>query len=473
MTESPTSFESISVRLLRGSVFVFVGRLIGIGFGWAINMLLARTLDRADFGRFSFLLTTTVIFSTASRFGFDRILMCHLAELEAGSSQKFVVLLIGNTARVVLVTTLTSAIGMAVFLSAFAPIHESGQASLLIMTAIAIMGVMTVLYLLAECFRGYHDLKRATFYDANRSGPLVCLVFLLLLLAEWAASELTLLQVMLAFFFAQLVILILAAADFTKSHVIRKPPHNDATLTVEQRDETHDLTPAGKISSFQPRSLAWAASSIAASQVIGNFIVFGDTWIAGAVVSATDLGNWSAVAQLMQLVAVPLSMINMTIISAIPALHRQGKLEELQRILQSTATIATIISLIPLTLLICFPAWVIATVYGPQFVDVTLPLAIVSLGRLVFVWTGSCTYTLMLTGKDRIVLVNNVVSALAILSLGYVAALSHGIVGLASVVSGVTILSNVANWLAVRATIGIWTHASLRYVTSWLPASRF
>jgi hypothetical protein len=31
-----------------------------------------------------------------------------------------------------------------------------------------------------------------------------------------------------------------------------------------------------------------------------------------------------------------------------------------------------------------FPAWVISTIYGPQFSGAALPLAIISVGKLVF-----------------------------------------------------------------------------------------
>jgi len=465
--------EPLSVRLRRGSFFVVAVRFIGIGLGCMINVLLAGILDKADFGRYSLILTTTVIFSTVARFGFDRLLMCRLVEIQPGANRNAVTSLLKNAARVVVVTTLISAVGMAALLSRFANIQESGQASLLIVTAIVTMGLMTVLYLMAECFRGCHDLKLATFYDANRTGPLICLVFSLLLLTGWVVTSLTLLHVMLSFLAAQLVVLVLASIDLSRTVGSGGPFGGDATVDVEQIDQTHTRPPAKKMSSLQPRSLAWAASSIAATQIIANLIVLGDTWVAGATVSAADLGNWSVVTQFVQLIALPLFMINMTFISAIPSLYRQGHTEELQRILQASATIATVISLIPLALLICIPGWVISTVYGPDFMGAARPLAIISLGKLVFCWTGTCGHVLMLTGNERFVLLNNVVSALILLSFGYLAAISHGIVGLACVVSGVTILSNVVNWLVVRATVGIWTHASLRYFKSWRPLSRF
>jgi O-antigen/teichoic acid export membrane protein len=465
--------EPLSVRLRRGSVFAVAVRFIGIGLGCVINVLLAGILGKADFGRYSLILTTMVIFSTVARFGFDRLLMCRLVEIHPRANRNAVTFLLMNTARVVVVTTLISAVAMAVLLSRFANIQESGQASLLIVTATVAMGLMTVLYLMAECFRGCHDLKLATFYDANRTGPLICLVFSLLLLTGWVVTSLTLLQVMLSFLAAQLIVLVLASMDLSRTVGSGGSFGGDTTVDLEQIDQTHARPPAEEMSSLQPRSLAWAASSIAATQIIANLIVLGDTWVAGATVSAADLGNWSVVTQFVQLIALPLFMINMTFISAIPSLYRQGHTEELQRILQASATSATVISLIPLALLICIPGWVISTVYGPHFMGAARPLAIISLGKLVFCWTGACGHVLMLTGNERFVLLNNVVSALILLFFGYLAAISHGITGLACIVCGVTILSNIVNWLVVRATVGIWTHASLRYVKSWRPLSRF
>jgi O-antigen/teichoic acid export membrane protein len=128
--------------------------MMGIGLSCAINVLLARILDKADFGRYSLLLTTTVIFSTVARFGFVRLLKCRIAENPSGANRDVVVCLLKSVARVVRVTTAISAVGMAVLLSNFANIQESGQAWLLIVTAAITIGLMTVLYLMAECFVG-------------------------------------------------------------------------------------------------------------------------------------------------------------------------------------------------------------------------------------------------------------------------------------------------------------------------------
>lgn len=457
--------ESISSKLWRGSFLVVSGRLTGAGLGFSISAILARTLEESDFGRYSLLLATAVIFSTVARFGFDRLLLRYIAELESTSFRRFIIPLVKNAARFTFATTLIAAVGMAAVLSEFSGISQAHNDLLLIITATGIMATMTLLQLIAECFRGFHDLRRATLYDASRSGPLVNVTFLSILSALLIVREINLVNIVLCLLFSLLVISVIAGLDFA-NFLSSTMAGADSEIALS-RQRTEKNLPARnllRITRSQPFALVLASSGIAATEILNILMGYGDTWIAGLASSEADVARWSAIALLMQLVGMPLMMINMTIISSIPALYRRNELRELQHVLQSSATIATIISLIPLTMLICFPALIISAVYGSKFADAALPLVILALGRLVAVWTGSSGYTLMLTGHQRIALLHTVISAIAMFPLGYIATCSWGLPGLACVVSTVTILANLANWIAVRSTVGIWTHGTITVI---------
>jgi O-antigen/teichoic acid export membrane protein len=86
---------------------------------------------------------------------------------------------------------------------------------------------------------------------------------------------------------------------------------------------------------------------------------------------------------------------------------------------------------------------------------------LLSVGKLVNVWTGSCGMTLIMTGHQtplmRITIVTSVLTVIgAILAVG-----RFGMVGVAAVVSGGTVAQNLAMWLAARSYCGLWTHAGL------------
>jgi hypothetical protein len=111
---------------------------------------------------------------------------------------------------------------------------------------------------------------------------------------------------------------------------VRHYTSSDGTSGPEQIGEEHTRSPIAEIRTIWPLSLASATSSVAAAQVIANLSMYGDTWVAGAAAPAAELRDWGVVTQIVQLVAIPLFMINMTIISAIPSRYRQGRMEELQ-----------------------------------------------------------------------------------------------------------------------------------------------
>ena len=452
-------------RVLKGSLFVAVGRTAGIGLALVVNLLLARILDVPDYGRFSLLFSTIMVFSTGARFGFDRLVLKLIAELDTSKDQRLIPGVVRNSLTFVALSSIVSAIIMSVALPLFTSIRGASTPVMLVIIAIGSMFAMTFLQIIAEAFRGFHDLKRAELYNARRTGPLVNLMFCLVVLLSAAAviRDLELWLVMTLLLLSQVIVLVLATTAFRKRLKTTVPPSL-------QNVPAHKVGQSQEHRSFSSKSLAHGAAPIAGADLLAVLMALGDMWIAGAIVSDEQLAIWGVAAQLMHLVLVPLNMINLSIMSSIPALHRRGQLTELQRVLRISATLATAISLIPLGLFILVPGTIIAAVFGPAFVAASLPLAILSVGKLFVVWSGSCGLVLLFTGHQRVVLINNFVSTIVLFIAGYFVTVSFGLTGLAIVVAVVTIVSNLSNCLLARLYVGVWTFGT-PFLRSYLTSS--
>jgi O-antigen/teichoic acid export membrane protein len=143
----------------------------------------------------------------------------------------------------------------------------------------------------------------------------------------------------------------------------------------------------------------------------------------------------------------------------IAELHAQRRLGELERTVRSGATLAAIPSLAVLVVFMLFGSSVMEAVYGPFYGQGASILAILSLGRLALVWTGSSGVALMMTGHHRAMMYITVVSGVLSVGGGILAAASYGALGIAATTAGAAILQNLLQLFLAKRYVGVWTHA--------------
>jgi O-antigen/teichoic acid export membrane protein len=98
-------------------------------------------------------------------------------------------------------------------------------------------------------------------------------------------------------------------------------------------------------------------------------------------------------------------------------------------------------------------------VYGPFFRQGATVLAILSVARLVAVWTGSSGATLMMTGHQRTMMTITVTTGVASLIAEILLAPTYGITGVAAATCAAQIMQNALQLTFARLRVGIWTHA--------------
>ena len=183
-----------------------------------------------------------------------------------------------------------------------------------------------------------------------------------------------------------------------------------------------------------------------------------DLWIAGIYLPQQQVAVYGAAFRLVLLVAVPLQIVNMVVAPLIAELYTQGKREELERSLRVAATVTGIPSFLTLVAFMLFGKPILGLVFGGYYREGALILALLSVGQLVNVWTGSCVQTLMMTGNQAPVMNATIATGLLIITGALWAGHIYGAVGIAGAVATGKAFQNILMLFYARKRTGIWTH---------------
>lgn len=203
-------------------------------------------------------------------------------------------------------------------------------------------------------------------------------------------------------------------------------------------------------------------------QLLGFGSNRGDILIAGAVCPQDELALYGAANRLILFVSLPLNMVNLTVLSSIPELYSQGRIASLQQMLQRTATLAAVPSVVFLVVVLQFPGTIMSLVFGPFYVNAATILIVLASGQFMSSLTGSCHMVLLMTGHQKIELAIVGFSFLGLLVAGPIAAYHYGVLGLAVAWTIVFSLMNITACLAARWLVGVWTNASYSFKL-WRP----
>jgi O-antigen/teichoic acid export membrane protein len=452
MTEqSPTDLEvsprrtavggiagSVRQRLLRGSAWTMVGRVLAIVLGIVINALLARLLTPEELGGYFAVFTLVFVGSIVGRVGMDRAVVrfvsTALASGQDGRARHAVTsaLLVGTAGA--LAVGLVLVLGLGTWLAE--RVLNSEVVSDVIPLAAVWLVFTTVKRLLVETFRAFQRFDLATVFDSLLTDVLAASVFGALLLLR-GQSDLRLVVALSAVFAA-------VAASVAAGLVVRR-------VRTLPRD--------GKVGRAELVSMSWpVVIAGVASYLLGTGV---DLWILAAFRPLSEVALYGAASRLILFVVMPFQIIQGVTPPLIAELHAQGKRHELQEALRASAFLAAVPAFVLLIVFMLFGEFVLELVYGPFYGQAASSLAILSAGRLFAVWTGSCGLTLMMTGHQRAMMFITVLSGVLSVGGAIVVAPRFGGPGVAVTTASAAVLQNLLQLLLARRFAGVWTHAYL------------
>ena len=430
--------KSISQRLLSGSVWSFSARISTALAGFLVNALLARLLAPEELGVYFLAFSVVTFLALLAQLGLKQAVVRLVAESLAKEDY-------GHAKKVIAVTF--SIITAGVFIVGLFYFFVAGQfvstrifesTLLLSVTGITVFWVATLAYqtILAETFRGLHDIRYASLFGGFCTSFLSMIFFALLWIIK---GDSNIKEVM------TLAVCAGAGSGFIAASLL-----------------------GSKISKYDA-SQAKTASGVSVDLLLhlyfSGLVVFlmqgGHLWILGAYRPEDEVAIYGAAYRIVNLVAMPLLIINNVIPPMISDLYCRGDKKRVRRVLQSTASFAGIPSIIILTIFIMFGKDILGIVFGDFYREAYSVLVILTVGKIVNVFTGSPSVLLVMSGNQRLSFYSSLISGFISLFISYCFVEAYGSEGVAAGLSLGLVMHNVIMWLACIYKVGIPTHMSI------------
>ena len=182
-----------------------------------------------------------------------------------------------------------------------------------------------------------------------------------------------------------------------------------------------------------------------------------DLLVLSAFVPLRTVALYGAASRLTLLVATPFTILQGVTPPIVAELHAQGKRDKLEGSLRAIATLAGIPTLLILIVFLFFGRQVLGTLYAPFYAQAAPILGVLSLARLVSVWTGSCGVALMMTGHQRAMMYLTIGTGLCSVAMGILLAPHFGAMGVAVATSSAQIIQNLVQLFLAKRLVGVWT----------------
>jgi O-antigen/teichoic acid export membrane protein len=428
---------SLKRKLLAGGFWVVLGKLFTAASRLAATGLLARLLTQDEMGSFGLVFSFVTVGAMAAQLGLQQAVVRLVAE-SIGSARP-------GRARAAIRLAFRYCTAGNLVLAAFLLLGGGAWLALVIWDAPAIAASMvgivlwialwSIQVLAAESFRGFQDLRRATFYG----GVITWLLVVALLGMVWLAEGQTTFERVIQIFVGCVALSLLLAL-------------------IALRRRVRELPPADTLRS---RELIGISLPMWVTALTAFALTQSDVWILGAFVAKKEVAIYFSATQLVTLVSMSLMLVNLVVPPFIADLYARGERKRLERILRHTATLAGFPALLALAAFMFFGVPILGLVYGPAFRDGATVLALLSLGRLVNVFTGSCGITMMMTGHQTKLMSITIMTSAVTVGACLLVVRPFGTLGVAAAVCVGTIVQNVAMWLSTRYYTGMWTHVGL------------
>lgn len=416
---------------------------------FGVNALAGRMLGLAGFGRFTFVITATVLLGQLGLLGLHRAGLRAAAKLSDGvrpgdgsgsdpddlESQLRGVRVVN---RILLPAT-----GLLAAVGALWMMPTAGRGSWAIPCCVFLLVVLSGQQRLwANYLRGFGQVRLAGLLEGRSGGALVAVCQVLLLSVVWLVPAGYRLPAALAAMALGYLVPILAVRQRVTGWF--------AGVTVAWRPLA-DL------------ALAWRRGVRFAVIQAGSYLNTNlDLWIGVLLLSHAAGSRFAAVMRLVLLVLIPLTSMQIVFSPVIARLHARGELADLERLLRTAATLIAVVMFAMLIPMLIAPGLLLGFVYGEGFAAAGSALVIVSLGMVVQVLGGMCAPALSMTTEEAVTARVHGIAIVARSVCGVLGATLFGVIGLATASAVITAGTAVWLWVEARRRLGIWTHPTPR-----------
>jgi O-antigen/teichoic acid export membrane protein len=183
-------------------------------------------------------------------------------------------------------------------------------------------------------------------------------------------------------------------------------------------------------------------------------LTWSDVLVVGALLSAREAGIYAAVSRFATTGTLALQAMRLAIAPRLSALLSTGRLREAGDVYRAS-TVWVITTSWPLYLALATFGPVLLRVLGPEFASGGAALAIISLGMLVNVGTGSVQTVLLMAGRSSWLMANKAAALSVNLALNFLLVPIYGIAGAAFSWTVAIAVDNLAALVEVRLSLGL------------------
>lgn len=376
---------SVNSRTL-GVIAAFSAKVTGAGLGFLFSIMLARLLGSAGTGVYFLALTIVSIGATISRLGLDNAVLRFAAVAHDQGNRPILASLYRKSMGLVVGAGVVVAL-LFWLVTPHLPLGgvRSGELQAVLPVMLLALVPTTLILLQGEFFKATGAPGTATFFQA-----VVLPMFMVMGIAVifWQGGAMAL-DIAFLYVIAATASVLLAGA--TWSH--RKPGLWREQGCFDTRLLLRTSLP-----------LLWVASM---NLVMG----WTDILVLGVWTDAATVGVYGVATRIAALTAFILVAVNSVTAPRFAALHAQGNHKALERLAQRSAGWMLLAASPIILFLLLFPEWILQF-FGADFVGGAALLRVLALGQLVNVAMGSVGYLLMMTGHERLMRNNIMLSAL-------------------------------------------------------------
>ena len=227
-------------------------------------------------------------------------------------------------------------------------------------------------------------------------------------------------------------ILSTAMAGYYLRKVLRKQPHT--------KDEISEDVSMGKIVRFSLPLFASELSNIPSTRIV--------IWLLGTFWSTEAVAIYGVANGLKGLGTIVFQSLHSVFAPMISGLHSTGQLKKLEKLYKTTTRWGVSLGM-PIYLLLILFAQKFLNLYGEAFVAGAIPLVILCLGEIVYLWGSSGSYMVAMSGHPVVGLYNGIATAVLTIILSFIAIPKYGITGAASAVTIAFTCVNLARLIEV------------------------
>lgn len=369
-----------------GVAAAFSARVAGAGLGFLFSIMLARLLGSDGTGVYFLALTIVSIGATVARLGLDNAVLRFAAVAYDQSDRPALAALYRKSFG--LVVMVGGAVALVAWLvTPYLPLggERSGDLHAVLPTMLIALIPSALILLQGEFFKAIGLPGKATLIQAAILPMLLVLGSAVLL---WEGNT-TVHDIALVYVMSATLAMLLAAFTWSRSLPRLWGEHGNFDTRLLLRTSL---------------PLLWVASM---NLVMG----WTDILVLGAWTNSATVGVYGIATRVAALTAFILVAVNSVTAPRFAALYAQGNHVALSRLAQRSAAWMLLAASPVVVVMLLFPNFILQ-LFGTDFVEGLWLLRILALGQLVNVAVGSVGYLLMMTGHERLMRNNVMLSAL-------------------------------------------------------------